>query len=82
MDPDEQMLTKHCISRPVSRSDQDRNAKTTGMWSRFVYIVHLHILFIVVYSLLIHECKDNFYAGKVPRFVSKFRVDGKFHCLK
>ena len=29
VDPDEQMLTKHCISRPVSRSDQDRNAKTT-----------------------------------------------------
>ena len=31
VDPDEQMLTKHCISRPVSRSDQDRNTKTTGM---------------------------------------------------
>ena len=29
VDPDEQMLTKHCISRPVSRSDQDRNTKTT-----------------------------------------------------
>ena len=31
-DPDEQMLTKHCKSRPVSRSDQDRNAKTTPAW--------------------------------------------------
>ena len=29
VDPDEQMLTKHCISRLVSRSDQDRNTKTT-----------------------------------------------------
>ena len=30
VEPDEQMLTQHCISRPVSTSDQDRNAKTTG----------------------------------------------------
>ena len=30
VDPDEQMLTKHCISRLVSRSDQDRNTKTTA----------------------------------------------------
>ena len=29
VNPDEQMLTQHCLSRPVSRSDQDRNAKTT-----------------------------------------------------
>ena len=31
------MLTKHCISRPVSRSDQDRNAKTTDQYFLFLY---------------------------------------------
>ena len=30
VDPDDQMLTKHCLSRLVSRSDQDRNTKTTA----------------------------------------------------
>ena len=30
VDPDEQMLTQPRISKPVSRSDQDRNAKTTN----------------------------------------------------
>ena len=30
VEPGEQMLTQPCISRPVSRSDQDRNTKTSG----------------------------------------------------
>ena len=44
VDPDEQMLTKHCISRLVSRSDQDRNTKTT-VFCRLISVFFLHEMY-------------------------------------
>ena len=41
VDTDEQMLTKHCISGLVSRSDQDRNAKTTAGTKLFHNVLSL-----------------------------------------